>query len=149
MALLKTLKASGSGESVSSKTARALPGTTDQAKINRPGNSIHHGLLVSSIRLVRCVSDRTVHYKSKYANKRAENSHHHTRRRERQMQRFKSAGQAQRFLGLHARVGNLFRYGQHLISAKYHRMFRERAFTVWSLVVRALNTATLDLLQLY
>jgi len=36
------------------------------------------------------------------------------------MQRFKSPQQAQRFLGLHARVSNLFRYGRHLMSAKHH-----------------------------
>jgi transposase-like protein len=35
-------------------------------------------------------------------NKRAENSHQPTRRRERKMQRFKSPGSAQRFLSAHA-----------------------------------------------
>lgn len=63
-----------------------------------------------------------------YANNRAENSHQETRRRERQMQRFKSAQQAQRFLSLHARVNNLFRYGRHLVSAVNHRILRDRAF---------------------
>jgi transposase-like protein len=38
------------------------------------------------------------HRKHKGLNNRAENSHQPTRRRERQMKRFKSAGQAQRFL---------------------------------------------------
>jgi putative transposase len=38
------------------------------------------------------------HRTSRYLNNRAENSHRPTRRRERQMQRFKSPGQAQRFL---------------------------------------------------
>ena len=42
------------------------------------------------------------HRKSRYLNNRAENSHRPTRRRERQMQRFKSARQAQRFLSAHA-----------------------------------------------
>jgi len=37
------------------------------------------------------------HRKHKRLNNRAENSHQPTRRRERQMKRFKSAGQAQRF----------------------------------------------------
>lgn len=46
------------------------------------------------------------------------------------MQRFKSAGQAQRFLALDARVGSLFRYGRHLMRAKHHRVFRERASAV-------------------
>ena len=38
-----------------------------------------------------------------------------TRQRERQMPRFKSAGQAQRFLSLHDGVRNLFRVGRHLL----------------------------------
>jgi putative transposase len=38
------------------------------------------------------------HRQSRYLNNRAENSHRPTRRRERQMQRFKSVQQAQRFL---------------------------------------------------
>jgi len=42
-------------------------------------------------------------------NNRAENSHQPTRRRERQMKQFKSAGQAQRFLAAHDQINNLFR----------------------------------------
>jgi hypothetical protein len=42
------------------------------------------------------------HRQSRYLNNRAENSHRPTRRRERQMQRFKSLDQAQRFLSAHA-----------------------------------------------
>lgn len=79
----------------------------------------------------------TEHDTTRYANNRAENSHQHTRRRERQVQRFKSIRQAQRFLGLHARVGNLFRYGRHLMKAKNHRLFRQRAFDIWSAVTCA------------
>src|SRR6516225_9859382 len=41
------------------------------------------------------------HRQSRYLNNRAENSHRPTRRRERQMQRFKSVRQAQRFLSAH------------------------------------------------
>jgi transposase-like protein len=41
-------------------------------------------------------------------NNRAENSHQVVRRRERKMQRFKSAGSAQRFLSMHAAVRNCF-----------------------------------------
>ena len=39
-------------------------------------------------------------------NNRAENSHQVVRRRERKMQRFKSAGSSQRFLSVHAAVHN-------------------------------------------
>ena len=41
------------------------------------------------------------HRQHKGLNNRAENSHQPTRRRERQMRQFKSAGQAQRFLSIH------------------------------------------------
>src|SRR6202048_1226015 len=48
-------------------------------------------------------------------NNRAENSHQVVRRRERKMQRFKSAGSAQRFLSMHAAVHNTFNLQRHLI----------------------------------
>src|SRR3954463_2438811 len=48
------------------------------------------------------------HRRHKSLNNRAENSHQPTRRRERQMKRFKSAGQAQRFLSTHDEINNLF-----------------------------------------
>src|SRR5688500_14254421 len=47
------------------------------------------------------------HRKHKGLNNRAENSHKPTRRRERQMKQFKSAGQAQRFLSAHDQISNL------------------------------------------
>jgi DDE domain len=46
-----------------------------------------------------------LHDRGRWKNNRAENSHRPTRRRERQMQRFKSAGSAQKFLSTHAAVG--------------------------------------------
>lgn len=47
------------------------------------------------------------------------------------MRRFKSPGQAQRFLVVHAVVGNLFRLGRHLTRATRYRMFRARVFAEW------------------
>src|SRR5271166_19898 len=47
------------------------------------------------------------HRQSRYLNNRAENSHRPTRRRERQMQRFKSPRQAQRFLSTHSFILHL------------------------------------------
>ena len=47
------------------------------------------------------------HRQHKGLNNRAENSHQPTRRRERQMKRFKSAGQVQRFLSAHDQINNL------------------------------------------
>src|SRR4029077_10649411 len=49
-------------------------------------------------------------------NNRAENSHQAVRRRERKMQRFKSARSAQCFLSMHAAVHNTFNLQSHLIS---------------------------------
>ena len=46
-------------------------------------------------------------------NNRAENSHQAVRRRERKMQRFKSAGSAQRFLSIHAAAHNNFNFQRH------------------------------------
>jgi putative transposase len=43
--------------------------------------------------------------------------------------------QAQRFLGAHAAVHNLFNQGRHLIRAQHHRDLRTSAFTEWSRAV--------------
>ena len=70
----------------------------------------------------------TIHDTSQYANNRAELSHQTTRVREREMHRFKSIKQAQRFLNVHAVVDNLFNLGRHLISAEHYRALIEGAF---------------------
>ena len=77
----------------------------------------------------------TIHDTPQYANNRAELSHQPTRVRERGMRRFKSVVQAQRFLGVHAAVYNLFNLGRHLISANHYRSSRSRAFASWISVV--------------
>jgi putative transposase len=82
----------------------------------------------------RTIMPSVVHDTTQYANNRAEVSHQPTRRRERQMQRFKSAGHAQRFLAIHGLIQNLFRVGRHLLRAVNHRLFREQAFEVWNAV---------------
>ena len=76
-----------------------------------------------------------IHHTSQYANNRVEQSHEMTRVRERGMRRFKSVGQAQRFLGVHAAVCNLFNLGRHLIRAENYRNLRVHAFSEWSRVV--------------
>ena len=77
------------------------------------------------------------HSTAQYENNRAEVSHEPTRQRERQMRRFKSAGQAQRFLTVYGVVGNLFRLGRHLTRAIHYREFRSRAFGEWQEVTCA------------
>src|ERR671911_10714 len=69
------------------------------------------------------------HRQHKGLNNRAENSHQPTRRRERQMKRFKSAGQAQRFLSAHDQINNLFHLPRHQMPAT--RAERTRAFEAW------------------
>ena len=71
-------------------------------------------------------------------NNRAENSHQVVRRRERKMQRFKSAGSAQRFLSVHAVVHNTFYLQRHLISRSTLRTFRAEAMAHWKAAVRGL-----------
>ena len=77
----------------------------------------------------------TIHSTQQYENNRAEQSHEATRVRERGMRKFKSVGQAQRFLGAHAAVSNLFNLGRHLIGAKHYRDLRVSAFAEWSKAV--------------
>ena len=72
------------------------------------------------------------HRRHKGLHNRAENSHQPTRRRERQMKRLKSAGQAQRFLSAHDPINNLFYLRRDHITAAEHRATRTRAFELWA-----------------
>jgi putative transposase len=88
----------------------------------------------------REILSKVEHRQSRYLNNRAEVSHQPTRRRERQMQRFKSVSQAQRFLSVHSRIHSHFELRRHLIPAAEYRSLRETAFSVWQDVACA-NTA--------
>ena len=79
----------------------------------------------------KAIMSTSMHCCDRYANKRAEVSHEHTRAQERQMRRFKSPGQAQRFLAVHSQVHNLFRVGRHLLRAANYRLLRNRSFKTW------------------
>jgi len=59
------------------------------------------------------------------------NSHQPVRRRERKMQRLKSARSAQRFLSMHAVVYNTFNLQRHLVSRLTLRIFRAEAASAW------------------
>jgi len=79
----------------------------------------------------RTILPHVEHRQSKYLNNRVEVSHQPTRRRERQMQRFKSARHAQRFLSTHARIHNHFQLRRHRLTADEHRAARTNAFRIW------------------
>ena len=74
------------------------------------------------------------HRQHKGLNNRAELSHQRTRQQERQMRRFKSPRQAQRFLSAHGPINNLFYLRRHRIPAAQYRAARGEAFDTWSQV---------------
>src|SRR5918992_6065162 len=77
------------------------------------------------------------HRRRKGLNNRAENSHQPTRRQERQMKRFKSPGQAQRFLSAHDPINNLFHLRRDHVTAAQYRAARAQAFATWAEVTSA------------
>src|SRR2546421_7133356 len=77
------------------------------------------------------------HRRHKGLNNRAENSHQPTRRRERQMKRFKSPGQAQRFLSAHDGINNLFHLRRDHRPAAQYRAARAQAFAIWAEITGA------------
>ena len=81
----------------------------------------------------REVIPESIHITDRYAHNRAEQSHEPTRVRERVMRRFKSTGQAQKFLDAHRAVSNLFNLGRHLVGAEHYRNLRRSALNEWSL----------------
>jgi putative transposase len=76
----------------------------------------------------REVMPSVTHDTGQYANDRAEVSHRPTRQRKRQMRRFRSVGQAQRFLAVHGVIRNLFRLGRHHLRAENYRFLRDRSY---------------------
>jgi putative transposase len=64
-------------------------------------------------------------------NNRVEQSHQPTRLRERQMQRFKSASSAQRFLAAFSCFCNHFRPRRHLLTAAEYRAVRHARYAGW------------------
>jgi len=82
----------------------------------------------------RTVMPGVEHRQHKGLNNRAELSHQRTRQQERQMRRFKSPRQAQRFLSAHGPINNLFYLRRHRIPAAQYRVAREEAFNMWSQV---------------
>lgn len=71
------------------------------------------------------------HRQHRSLNNRAENSHQPTRPRERRLQGFKSAGQAQRFLAAYGPIAQYFRPRRHLFSAPEDRHEMRQRFQMW------------------
>src|SRR3954467_11184055 len=89
----------------------------------------------------REIMPRVEHRQHKGLNNRAENSHQPTRRRERQMKRFKSPRQAQRFLSAHDQLNNLFHGHRDHLPAHQYRAARAQAFQTWAEVTGIAVTA--------
>ena len=53
------------------------------------------------------------------------------------MKRFKSAGQAQRFLSAHDQVNNLFHLRRDHVTATPYRVARAQSFAIWAEVTGA------------
>jgi len=81
------------------------------------------------------------HCQDKGQNNRAENSHQPTRLREKVMRRFKSAGQAQRFLSAFGIITSHSRPGRHLCTAGVYREMMKSRFAAWEEVVGAKEAA--------
>ncbi|MFC7556599.1 transposase [Pseudoroseomonas wenyumeiae] len=96
----------------------------------KPSRIITEGLRSYGV-AQRDVLPEVKHRTSRYLNNRAENSHRPTRWRERQMHRFKSPEQAQRFLSSHALIYGHFRPRRHLMTAARCRRARDKACRVW------------------
>lgn len=89
---------------------------------------------MSAVRGLLPNSDNLV---GKRLNNRIENSHQPTRRRERKLQRFKSAKSAQRFLSNFTAFYNHFNIQRHLNSRTSMKMFRTDVLSCWRLAVNA------------
>jgi putative transposase len=81
------------------------------------------------------------HRRHRGLNNRAEDSHQPTRRRERQMKRFKSPGQVQRFLAAHDPINNLSHLHRDHVTAARYRAARAQAFAIWAGITGATAAA--------
>jgi putative transposase len=81
------------------------------------------------------------HRQHRYLNNRVENSHQRTRQRERRMQGFKSAGQAQRFLAAYGPIAQHFRPRRHLLPAPIYRQEMRLRLQTWQEITSATMAA--------
>ncbi len=83
----------------------------------------------------RAILPSVEHRRHKSLNNRADNSHQPTRERERRMRRFKSPGQAQRFLASYGPIASHFRPRRHRLTAVAYRETRAARFATWRAVI--------------
>lgn len=88
--------------------------------------------LRSYIRPIRNLVANADHRAHKGLNNRIEGSHRPTRKREKLMGRFKSPGQAQRFLDAHDQINMFFRPRRYRLTATSYRHARSDAFDLWN-----------------
>jgi putative transposase len=79
------------------------------------------------------IADR--HEVGRRLNNRAENSHQPFRRRERAMQRFRSAKTLQKFSSIHAQVHNHFNQERHLVTREVYKLRRTASLMAWRALV--------------
>ncbi len=77
------------------------------------------------------VMQNVEHRAHKGLNNRAENAHQPTRKRERRMRRFKSLGQAQRFLSAFEPIRDPFHPKRHQLTATRYRQELRQRFEDW------------------
>jgi putative transposase len=82
------------------------------------------------------------HRSHKGLNNRAENSHQPTRQRERAMKRFRSVGEAQRFLSAFSGISPHFRPRRHLMPAHDYRAEMTVRFAIWEQITGVAGLAT-------
>jgi putative transposase len=75
------------------------------------------------------------HRQSRYFDNQAEMWHRPTRLRERQIKRFKSVPQAQRFLSTHSRIHGHFPLRCRRLTSNQYRAARNLAFRAWHKII--------------
>ena len=85
----------------------------------------------------RDVLPGVAHRRHKGLHNRAEHAHQLTRERERRMRRFKSPGQAQRFLAAYGPIAAHFRPRRQRLTAAVYRETRHERFATWRAVTGA------------
>ena len=96
----------------------------------RPRNIVTDGLRAYSA-VMKEIGNVDRQEVGRWLNNRAENSHQPFRRRERAMQRFRSAKTLQKFGSVHAQVHNHFNQERHLVTRQVYKQRRAGALAEW------------------